>query len=65
MFIDKAHAAKQGQHAHLTLRAAGMFNVTSQERRPRLGRVRLGKTRRDHDSGSWKQRLDNRTARNG
>lgn len=26
-------------------------------------RVRVGKTKKDHASGAWKQRLDNRAAR--
>lgn len=56
MFVSKLGAHDVVQK----LREAGSFKLT----RHYGGRVRVGKTRRDHQSGSWKQRLDNRTARN-
>lgn len=51
------------QKALAAVAAAGAFNIVSPDDRPHRGRVRYGKTQRDHATGSWKQRLDNRAAR--
>lgn len=60
MFINKPNF---DQKAIANFRNAGAFNVVEPEHRPRRGRVRYGKTARDHKSGAWKNRFTNRSIR--